>query len=84
MTPGTRQFLWIGAGAAGQPQQRLIGFFHLAFSAPDEAAVLAFYDGGLSAEGADNGKPGLRRPGYFAAFVFDPDGNNIEAAWRSP
>jgi catechol 2,3-dioxygenase-like lactoylglutathione lyase family enzyme len=83
MIPGTRQFLWIGAGAADQPQQRLTGFFHLAFSAPDEAAVQAFYEGGLLAGGADNGKPGLRRPGYFAAFVLDPDGNNIEAAWRS-
>jgi catechol 2,3-dioxygenase-like lactoylglutathione lyase family enzyme len=84
MIPDTRSFLWIGAGAANQPQQRLTGYFHLAFSAPDEAAVRAFYDAALSAGGTDNGKPGLRRPGYFAAFVFDPDGNNIEAAWRSP
>jgi catechol 2,3-dioxygenase-like lactoylglutathione lyase family enzyme len=83
MIPGTGSFLWIGAGAADQPQQRLTGYFHLAFSASDEAAVRAFYDAALSAGGTDNGKPGLRRPGYFAAFVLDPDGNNIEAAWRS-
>jgi catechol 2,3-dioxygenase-like lactoylglutathione lyase family enzyme len=83
MIPGAGSFLWIGAGAAGQPQRRLTGYFHLAFSAPDEAAVGAFYDAALAAGGTDNGKPGLRRPGYFAAFVLDPDGNNVEAAWRS-
>jgi len=83
MIPGTRGFLWIGAGAADQPQ-KLTGYFHLAFTAADEADVRAFHDAALSAGGVDNGKPGLRRPGYFAAFVFDPDGNNIEAAYRSP
>src|SRR5260221_7183256 len=49
MIPGTGSFLWIGAGAADQPQQRLTGYFHLAFSASDEAAVRAFYDAALSA-----------------------------------
>ena len=83
MIPGAGSFLWIGAGGADQPQQRLTGYSHLAFSASDEAAVRAFYEAALSAGGTDNGKPGLRRPGYFAAFVLDPDGNNIEAAWRS-
>jgi catechol 2,3-dioxygenase-like lactoylglutathione lyase family enzyme len=82
MIPGARGFLWIGAGAADQPQQRLSGYFHLAFSAPDEAAVRAFHAAGLAAGGTDNGAPGFRRPDYFAAFVFDPDGNNIEASWR--
>jgi hypothetical protein len=43
--------------------------------------VHAFYEAGLKAGGRDNGAPGERRyhPGYYAAFVFDPDGNNIEA-----
>jgi catechol 2,3-dioxygenase-like lactoylglutathione lyase family enzyme len=55
---------------------------HLAFSAPTHAAVDAFYRAGLEARGRDNGAPGLRRdysPKYYAAFLFDPDGNNVEA-----
>jgi catechol 2,3-dioxygenase-like lactoylglutathione lyase family enzyme len=80
--PGTREFLWIGAGGP-DPPQRLTAYFHLAFIAPDEAAVRAFHKAGLSAGGIDNGGPGLRRPNYFAAFVLDPEGNNIEAAWRT-
>jgi hypothetical protein len=51
--------------------------------------VDAFYEAALSAGGRDNGPPGLRRteagypPGYYAAFVLDPDDNNIEAAKRT-
>lgn len=54
---------------------------HLAFQARDEAMVKRFYDAALAAGGADNGGPGERpyHPGYYAAFVIDPDGNNIEA-----
>lgn len=55
---------------------------HLAFQARDEAMVKRFYDAALKAGGTDNGGPGERaeyHPGYYAAFVFDPDGNNIEA-----
>jgi len=55
---------------------------HTAFSAADNAAVEAFYAAALEAGGADNGPPGPREhyhPGYFGAFVHDPDGNNIEA-----
>lgn len=54
---------------------------HLAFQARDEATVKRFYEAALAAGGADNGGPGERpyHPGYYAAFVFDPDGNNIEA-----
>jgi catechol 2,3-dioxygenase-like lactoylglutathione lyase family enzyme len=54
---------------------------HLAFRAQTPQAVSDFYEAALSAGGKDNGKPGLREyhPGYFAAFVLDPDGNNIEA-----
>lgn len=54
---------------------------HLAFQAPDRAAVHKFHAAGLVAGGRDNGRPGERRyhPGYYAAFVLDPDGNNIEA-----
>jgi catechol 2,3-dioxygenase-like lactoylglutathione lyase family enzyme len=56
---------------------------HLAFTASDRAAVERFYKKGLAAGGRDNGPPGLRAdygPSYFAAFLVDPDGNNIEAA----
>jgi catechol 2,3-dioxygenase-like lactoylglutathione lyase family enzyme len=59
---------------------------HLAFQAPDAAAVDAFYKAALSAGGTDNGPPGPRHyhPGYYACFVLDPDGNNIEAVYHGP
>ncbi|MDN3650898.1 VOC family protein [Reinekea marina] len=55
---------------------------HIAFKAKDEASVASFYEKGLATSGICNGKPGIREhyaPNYFAAFLFDPDGNNIEA-----
>lgn len=54
---------------------------HLAFQASDHETVVRFHRAALEAGGADNGEPGERpyHPGYFAAFVLDPDGNNIEA-----
>lgn len=57
---------------------------HLAFQARDETSVRRFYEAGLGAGGTDNGAPGKRRyhPNYFSAFLFDPDGNNIEAVWH--
>jgi catechol 2,3-dioxygenase-like lactoylglutathione lyase family enzyme len=61
---------------------------HTAFSARNRAEVDAFYAAGLKAGGTDNGAPGLRDvadgypPGYYCAFVLDPDGNNIEAVLR--
>ena len=59
---------------------------HLAFQARDRAMVDAFYKAALSAGGSDNGKPGERHyhPGYYGAFVLDPDGNNIEAVFHGP
>lgn len=59
----------------------LTGRHHLAFQAADHAMVDAFYRAGLGAGGRDNGAPGKRsyHPGYYAAFLLDPDGNNIEA-----
>jgi catechol 2,3-dioxygenase-like lactoylglutathione lyase family enzyme len=56
---------------------------HLAFEASSRKQVEAFYKAGLAAGGKDNGGPGYREysPGYYAAFVLDPDGNNIEAVW---
>jgi catechol 2,3-dioxygenase-like lactoylglutathione lyase family enzyme len=55
---------------------------HIAFRAASRAEVHAFHEAGLAAGGADNGPPGLRphyHPNYYAAFILDPDGHNIEA-----
>ncbi len=64
----------------------LTGRTHFAFQAPRKEVVKAFYDAGLAAGGTDNGPPGDRRyhPGYFAAFLLDPDGNNVEAVFHGP
>ena len=59
---------------------------HLAFQARDPASVQAFHAAALAAGGVDNGPPGERsyHPGYYAAFVLDLDGNNIEAVYHGP
>ena len=56
---------------------------HLAFEAKSRQEVEAFYQAALAAGATDNGGPGYRDywPGYYAAFVYDPDGHNIEAVW---
>lgn len=59
--------------------------FHLAFAAPDRAAVVAFHTAALAHGGADKGPPGLRPhygPTYFAAFALDPDGWWLEAVFK--
>ncbi|OGN44432.1 MAG: glyoxalase [Caulobacterales bacterium RIFCSPHIGHO2_01_FULL_70_19] len=63
---------------------QLTGRCHLAFQARDQATVEAFHRAGLAAGGRDNGAPGERpyHPGYYAAFLLDPDGNNIEAVFH--
>jgi catechol 2,3-dioxygenase-like lactoylglutathione lyase family enzyme len=62
----------------------LTGRHHLAFQARDRAMVEAFHQAALANGGKDNGAPGERayHPGYYAAFVLDPDGNNIEAVYH--
>ena len=64
-------------GAYAEPCSNL----HLAFQADSIEQVHAFYDAGIEAGGRDNGKPGYRsyHSSYYAAFLLDPDGNNIEA-----
>jgi catechol 2,3-dioxygenase-like lactoylglutathione lyase family enzyme len=55
---------------------------HVAFRASDRATVDRFYKGGLEGGGRDNGRPGVRKdysPTYYAAFLHDPDRNNVEA-----
>lgn len=62
----------------------LTGRQHLAFQAQDRAMVDAVYRAALAHGGRDNGAPGLRpyHPDYYAAFMLDPDGNNIEAVYH--
>ena len=59
---------------------------HHAFQAADRDAVTRFYSAGLATGGRDNGAPGERHyhPGYYAAFLVDPDGNNVEAVHHGP
>jgi len=60
---------------------------HIAFAAGTRREVDAFYESALAAGGRDNGAPGLRpqyHPDYYGAFVFDPDGMNIEAMCHKP
>jgi Glyoxalase/Bleomycin resistance protein/Dioxygenase superfamily len=66
-------------------QSEWVSHAHVAIRAPDRAAVAAFHRSAVAAGGRDNGEPGLRsqyHPRYYAAFVLDPDGNNIEAVWH--
>jgi catechol 2,3-dioxygenase-like lactoylglutathione lyase family enzyme len=71
--------LWLhGAGADAAAPRGV----HVAFEATSRAAVERFHHEGIRGGGVDNGKPGLRSdysPTYYAAFLIDPDGNNIEA-----
>ncbi|MDH4440119.1 MAG: VOC family protein [Rhizobium sp.] len=73
--------LWIGTGGRTQ------GSVHVAFVADSRTAVDAFYAAAMAAGARDNGPPGIRtdyHPGYYAAFVLDPDGHNIEAVCQKP
>jgi catechol 2,3-dioxygenase-like lactoylglutathione lyase family enzyme len=73
-----KNLLWIVQGRVTSP-------FHVAFEAKSRADVDAFYRAALKAGGKDNGAPGVRKnysPTYYAAFVLDPNGHNIEAVYR--
>jgi len=71
--------LWIDVGE----RQSIV---HLAFQTPDRDTVGRVHAAALAAGGRDNGAPGERtyHPGYYAAFMLDPDGNNIEAVFHGP
>lgn len=73
--------MFVSTAESEAAQGRLTGRHHLAFQAQDRAMVDAFYRAALEHGGKDNGALGERpyHPGYYAAFVLDPDGNNIEA-----
>ena len=76
--------LFVSSADSPAAQGHLTGRTHLAFQARDRAMVDAFYRAALAHGGTDNGAPGERayHPGYYAAFVLDPDGNNIEAVFH--
>ena len=76
--------LFISTASSEAAHGELTGRHHLAFQAKDKAMVEAFHQAALAAGGKDNGAPGIRKyhPGYYAAFVIDPDGNNIEAVYH--
>lgn len=78
--------LFISTQGSKAAQGALTGRTHLAFQAPTRESVVSFYEAGLAAGGKDNGPPGERpyHPGYYAAFLLDPDGNNIEAVFHGP
>jgi catechol 2,3-dioxygenase-like lactoylglutathione lyase family enzyme len=66
-------------------EEMAAGSVHIAFAASDRETVDAFHAAAVEAGGVDNGRPGLRphyHAGYYAAFVLDPDGNNVEAVFH--
>ncbi|TXR47359.1 VOC family protein [Phyllobacterium endophyticum] len=71
--------LWVDSGKSATS-------VHFAFQAADRETVERFYEAGLKAGGRDNGPPGERHyhPGYYAAYLLDPDGNNVEAVYHGP
>jgi catechol 2,3-dioxygenase-like lactoylglutathione lyase family enzyme len=78
---GGKPYFWVGAGRA------LNGSVHVAFAAADRKSVDAFYAAAIKAGGMDNGPPGIRahyHSDYYAAFVLDPDGHNIEVVCHKP
>jgi catechol 2,3-dioxygenase-like lactoylglutathione lyase family enzyme len=79
---GPNPYFWIAA--RGRP---VVSGLHVAFGARTPELVDAFHAAALAAGGTDNGAPGPRpiyHPGYYGAFVLDPDGNNVEAVCHRP
>ena len=76
--------LFVSSAQSKAAQGELTGRHHIAFQARNRAMVDAFYKAGLNSGGRDNGAPGERpyHPGYYAAFLLDPAGNNIEAVFH--
>jgi len=70
-----KPWFWVGSGRGSGP-------IHIAFAAASRSDVDAFHAAAIAAGGRDNGAPGVRaeyHPTYYGAFVFDLDGNNVEA-----
>jgi predicted lactoylglutathione lyase len=79
-TPELVAFANLALSADGPPSERV----HIAFTARSRDQVDAFHSAGVAAGYRDNGAPGLRdyMPGYYAAYLLDPDGTNVEALHR--
>lgn len=78
---GQKPEYWIASKKNNDP----LSTIHVCFGARSKAEVDAFYEAAIAAGGKDNGKPGIREmyhPNYYGAFVYDPDGNNVEAVWH--
>jgi catechol 2,3-dioxygenase-like lactoylglutathione lyase family enzyme len=78
--------LFVSSAQSRAARGELTGRIHLAFQAPDRGTVDRFHPAAVAAGGKDNGAPGERpyHPGYYAAFVLDPDGNNVEVVHHGP
>jgi catechol 2,3-dioxygenase-like lactoylglutathione lyase family enzyme len=78
--------LFISSAESPAAHGELTGRVHLAVQTKSRASVNEFHRAGLAAGGRDNGAPGERpyHPGYYAAFLLDPDGNNVEAVHHGP
>jgi catechol 2,3-dioxygenase-like lactoylglutathione lyase family enzyme len=78
--------LFVSTAASPAAAGALTGRVHVAFQASSREQVEAFHRAGLAAGGRDHGAPGDRpyHPGYFAGFLLDPDGNNVEAVYHGP
>ncbi len=78
--------LFISNKESQAAQGALTGRVHLAFQGKSRDVVEKFHKAALAAGGHDNGAPGERpyHPGYYGAFVLDPDGNNIEVVYHGP
>jgi catechol 2,3-dioxygenase-like lactoylglutathione lyase family enzyme len=80
---GQKPDFWVGPLADGVPNREV----HIAFEAPDRAAVRAFFDAAVASGAAVLHEPQewpIYHPGYYGAFVRDPDGNNVEAVCHRP
>lgn len=84
---------WVGFGKDGKSflwltrRDPVGGSVHIAFACDRREMVDGFYEAALQSGGRDHGKPGVRQdysPDYYAAFVLDPEGNNIEAVCHKP
>lgn len=80
MGKGPKPYFWIN-----QRERPPVNGAHLAFRGDSVEKIDAFYEAAMAAGGVDNGPPGQRpdyHPGYYGAFVFDPDANNVEAVFH--
>lgn len=78
--------LFVSSAESPAARGQLTGRAHFAFQAPNQEVVEKAYAAGIAAGAQDNGAPGPRpyHPGYYAAFLLDPDGNNVEIVYHGP